>query len=134
MIVTNVNTSLSKSKAFLEICRDAAKCRICSDLADKTAVLSELNGNLNPKVMFIGEAPGRVGADRTRRLWWPADGGLTTGGTTISYGLRGRIALALTKRTLPRRMSADPVAEMGLKKGDTAAALIKSTEVMIVRP
>ena len=70
MIVTNVNTSLSKSKAFLEICRDAAKCRICSDLADKTAVLSELNGNLNPKVMFIGEAPGRVGADRTRRPFY----------------------------------------------------------------
>ncbi|MGA8218179.1 MAG: MBL fold metallo-hydrolase [Solirubrobacterales bacterium] len=31
---------------------------------------------------------------------------------TRRYGLRGRIALALTKRTLPRRMSADPVGEM----------------------
>ena len=70
MIVTNVNTSLSKSKAFLEICREAAMCRICPDLADKAAVLSELNGNLNPKVMFIGEAPGRVGADRTRRPFY----------------------------------------------------------------
>ena len=70
MIVTNVNTSLSKSKAFFEICREAAKCRICPDLADKAAVLSELNGNLNPKVMFIGEAPGRVGADRTRRPFY----------------------------------------------------------------
>ena len=26
--------------------------------------------------------------------------------------MRGRIAVAMTKRTLPRRMSADPVAEM----------------------
>lgn len=40
---------------------------MCPDLADKTAVLSELNGSLTPKVFFIGEAPGRVGADRTRR-------------------------------------------------------------------
>ena len=58
---------MSKSKAFAEICREAAACRICPDLADKAAVLSESNGILNPKVMFIGEAPGRVGADRTRR-------------------------------------------------------------------
>lgn len=49
---------------------EAQACRICPDLADKTAVLSELNGDLNPKVMFIGEAPGRVGADRTRRPFY----------------------------------------------------------------
>ncbi len=36
-------------------------------MCDKIAVLSELNGNLDPKVMFIAEAPGRQGADRTRR-------------------------------------------------------------------
>jgi uracil-DNA glycosylase family 4 len=29
-------------------------------------VLSELNGPVNARVMFIGEAPGRKGADRTR--------------------------------------------------------------------
>ncbi len=52
---------------FKKLCEDAHACRICPNLADKTAVLSDLNGNLNPKVMFIGEAPGRVGADRTRR-------------------------------------------------------------------
>lgn len=43
---------------------------MCPNLADKAAVLSELNGNLNPKVFFIGEAPGRVGADRTRRPFY----------------------------------------------------------------
>ena len=36
-------------------------------MKDKTAVLSELNGNLHPRVFFIAEAPGRQGADRTRR-------------------------------------------------------------------
>jgi DNA polymerase len=52
---------------FKKLCEDAHACRICPNLADKTAVLSDLNGSLTPKIMFIGEAPGRVGADRTRR-------------------------------------------------------------------
>ena len=55
------------AKHFKILAAEAQGCRICPNLADKTAVLSELNGNLYPKVMFIGEAPGRVGADRTRR-------------------------------------------------------------------
>ena len=70
MIVTNVGMTLSKSKAFAALCDEASVCRICPNLADKAAVLSELNGNLYPKVMFIGEAPGRVGADRTRRPFY----------------------------------------------------------------
>ena len=35
-------------------------------MCDRTAVLSELNGPVNARVMFVGEAPGRKGADRTR--------------------------------------------------------------------
>ncbi|MBO0799709.1 MAG: uracil-DNA glycosylase, partial [Blastocatellia bacterium] len=35
-------------------------------MRERKAVLSNLNGSLNPKVMFIAEAPGRNGADRTR--------------------------------------------------------------------
>ena len=58
------------SRQFAEICDDAQACRICPNLADKTAVLSDLNGSLTPKVFFIGEAPGRVGADRTRRPFY----------------------------------------------------------------
>src|SRR5215213_10312864 len=58
---------LSKHEHYKLLCTEAQACRTCPRLADKTAVLSELNGNLDPKVMFIGEAPGRVGADRTRR-------------------------------------------------------------------
>jgi uracil-DNA glycosylase family 4 len=34
-------------------------------MCDRTAVLSHLNGNPDARVMFIGEAPGRKGADRT---------------------------------------------------------------------
>ena len=35
-------------------------------MCDRAAVLSNLNGPLNGLVMFVGEAPGRKGADRTR--------------------------------------------------------------------
>ena len=56
-----------KLEIFNKLVNEAQNCRICPGLADKTAVLSEFNGNINPKVMFIAEAPGRQGADRTRR-------------------------------------------------------------------
>jgi DNA polymerase len=35
-------------------------------MCGRSAVLSELNGSPDARVMFIGEAPGRKGADRTR--------------------------------------------------------------------
>ena len=35
-------------------------------MCGRAAVLSELNGPVDARVMFIGEAPGRKGADRTR--------------------------------------------------------------------
>jgi uracil-DNA glycosylase family 4 len=57
-------------KQFAALSGEAQSCRICPDLADKTAVLSDLNGSLRPNVFFIGEAPGRAGADRTRRPFY----------------------------------------------------------------
>jgi uracil-DNA glycosylase family 4 len=59
-----------KQRQFETLCVDARACRVCPNLADRTAVLSELNGSLDPKVLFIGEAPGRAGADRTRRPFY----------------------------------------------------------------
>src|SRR5947207_3513945 len=52
--------------AFARLVADAAACTLCPALCGRAAVLSELNGPLNARVMFIGEAPGRKGADRTR--------------------------------------------------------------------
>ena len=45
---------------------EAAACRRCPSMCGRSAVLSELNGSVSAKVLFIGEAPGRKGADRTR--------------------------------------------------------------------
>jgi len=56
-----------KREEFLKLAENARNCRRCAAMQDKTAVLSELNGNLDPQVFFVAEAPGRQGADRTRR-------------------------------------------------------------------
>ncbi len=55
-----------KRKQFTELATEAAHCTLCPAMCERTAVLSELNGPINARVMFIGEAPGRKGADRTR--------------------------------------------------------------------
>jgi DNA polymerase len=60
-------TAGERLREFTKLSEKARGCRRCEAMCDKTAVLSELNGNLQPKVLFIAEAPGRQGADRTRR-------------------------------------------------------------------
>ncbi len=49
-------------------------------------------------------------------------------------GLIAQVRLSVAGQVITSMITADAVAEMGLRKGDIAAALIKSTEVMIVRP
>ncbi len=51
---------------FETLAGEAGACRACPRLAGRSAVLGPLNGSLTPRVLFIGEAPGRRGADRTR--------------------------------------------------------------------
>jgi uracil-DNA glycosylase len=52
-------------KNFKLLEKQAAKCRLCPALADQPAILSSANGNLNAKIVFVAEAPGRFGAGRT---------------------------------------------------------------------
>lgn len=49
-------------------------------------------------------------------------------------GLMAQVRLSIGGQVITSIITAEAVAEMGLKKGEVAAALIKSTEVMIVRP
>lgn len=51
---------------FADLVADAARCTRCPAMCGRSAVLSERNGSTDARVMFIGEAPGRKGADRTR--------------------------------------------------------------------
>ena len=55
-----------KKQLFNELVKDAAGCTLCPAMCGRSAVLSELNGSPDARIMFIGEAPGRKGADRTR--------------------------------------------------------------------
>jgi len=51
---------------FEVLVAEASECRKCPAMCERIAVLSERNGNLDARVLFIGEAPGRQGGDRTR--------------------------------------------------------------------
>ena len=55
-----------KRERFAELAAEAAVCTRCPAMCERAAVLSDLNGSVDARVMFIGEAPGRRGADRTR--------------------------------------------------------------------
>ncbi len=57
----------NRIKLFERLCTQAGACQKCSAMTERAAVLSELNGTLFPRVFFLAEAPGRQGADRTRR-------------------------------------------------------------------
>ena len=59
-------SSRRKDKEFARLVAEAAACVHCPAMCERTAVLSKLNGRVGARVMFIGEAPGRKGADRTR--------------------------------------------------------------------
>ena len=49
-------------------------------------------------------------------------------------GLMAQVKISIGGQVITSIITADAAREMRLKKGETAAALIKSTEVMIVRP
>jgi uracil-DNA glycosylase family 4 len=51
---------------FLDVCVEARACVKCPAMCERAAVLSEQNGSVDARVMFIGEAPGRKGSDQTR--------------------------------------------------------------------
>ena len=53
---------LAKLEALAEC---ANNCDICRRMTGRTRVLSDKNGNVDSRVLFVAEAPGRLGADRT---------------------------------------------------------------------
>jgi DNA polymerase len=57
---------MEKQNVFDHLAAQAASCLVCERMRDRQAVLSNRNGSLDPRVMFIAEAPGRHGGDRTR--------------------------------------------------------------------
>jgi uracil-DNA glycosylase len=56
----------SKQEEFDALVAEAAVCRRCEAMCGRSAVLSAHNGRVGASVLFVGEAPGRQGGDRTR--------------------------------------------------------------------
>jgi len=50
---------------FNQLISEAQHCQLCPRLAHRTKVLSYGNGNPTARLMFIAEAPGRLGAEKT---------------------------------------------------------------------
>ena len=63
----SLKNSLAASKLgeFSELCCRVQKCVLCPRMNDSARILSLSFGSLDAKIMFIGEAPGRLGADTT---------------------------------------------------------------------
>jgi uracil-DNA glycosylase family 4 len=68
-----MNTEKAKESAadarrekFDALVAEASSCVKCPAMCGRSAVLSERNGRVGARVLFVGEAPGRQGGDRTR--------------------------------------------------------------------
>ncbi len=61
-----MSVAARQQAAFDALVAEAAACHLCAAMCGRAAVLSAHNGRVNARVMFIGEAPGRQGGDRTR--------------------------------------------------------------------
>ncbi len=57
---------MDRLTTFNQLASEAADCVRCERMCERKAVLSHLNGAIDARVLFIAEAPGRNGADRTR--------------------------------------------------------------------
>ncbi len=55
----------ARRSSFVALCREAQGCRRCAAMEGRRRVLSAANGRPGAQVMFIGEAPGRHGGERT---------------------------------------------------------------------
>jgi len=55
-----------RQEMFDALVAEAAVCRRCEAMCGRSAVLSARNGRVGARVLFVGEAPGRQGGDRTR--------------------------------------------------------------------
>ena len=55
-----------RQEEFDALVAEAGACRRCAAMCGRSAVLSGRNGRVGARVMFVGEAPGRQGGDRTR--------------------------------------------------------------------
>lgn len=95
-----------KQVLFAVMSAEAAKCNSCTAMCGRSAVLSPRNGPVCARVMFVGEAPGRQGGDRTRVPFSGDQSGRNFERLIASIGLT-RAEIFITNAVLcnPRRAS-----------------------------
>ena len=59
-------SAFSKDKRLSELSEAVQHCNLCPRLCSRNKILSSANGNADSRILFIAEAPGRLGADRTQ--------------------------------------------------------------------
>src|SRR6187397_2664801 len=113
-----------KKERFNELVREAAGCTRCPAMCGRSAVLSELNGSPDARIMFIGEAPGRKGADRTRVPFSGDQSGANLDRFLGSIGLK-REQIFITSAAL-----CNPRAESGANRKPTQKELTNCSEFL----
>ena len=111
------NSVESKPAEFINLVSEASSCVRCPAMCERAAVLSELNGSIDARVMFIGEAPGRKGADRTRVPFSGDQSGKNFDRFLDSIGLK-RSEIFITSAAL-----CNPRKESGANRRPSAAEL-----------
>lgn len=109
---------------FAALVAEAASCRRCPAMCGRSAVLSELNGRAGARVMFVGEAPGRQGGDRTRVPFSGDQSGRNFSRYLASVGLV-REEIFITNAAL-----CNPRAESGANRKPTRAEVENCSEFL----
>jgi DNA polymerase len=109
---------------FAALVSEVSTCTRCPDMCGRTPVLSDLNGRLSARVMFVGEAPGRKGADRTRIPFSGDQSGKNFDRFLASIGLT-RAQIFITSAAL-----CNPRTESGANRRPRASELANCSEYL----
>jgi uracil-DNA glycosylase family 4 len=117
--------------AFASLVAEASACERCAAMCGRTAVLSERNGALAASVLFIGEAPGRQGGDRTRVPFSGDQSGRNFGRYLASIGLpRERIFITNSALCNPRKASGANRKPTGAEVANCSPFLRRQLEII----
>ena len=109
---------------FGALVAEVAACRRCAAMCGRRPVLSNLNGSVGARVMFVGEAPGRQGGDRTRVPFSGDQSGRNFARYLESIGL-AREEIFITNAAL-----CNPRAESGANRKPTRAEVSNCSEFL----
>ncbi|HEV2859420.1 MAG TPA: uracil-DNA glycosylase [Pyrinomonadaceae bacterium] len=113
-----------RAAEFAALVAEAAACRRCPAMCGRSAVLSERNGRPGARVMFVGEAPGRQGGDRTRVPFSGDQSGRNFSRFIASVGL-SREELFITNSAL-----CNPRSETGANRKPTREEVANCSEFL----